>query len=382
MNINGTEVYEMDAPAKKERRGINKYIPVAFWVFLALATASLIMLFVIRSNGDVAEFLNRTTGRVIRVSLTSVFNLLPFSFIETLVICSPLILFTVIAITVRCARRGAGSAWRFVCGLLCVAFLIFSLFVFGYESSYYGTTIEENTGIERSDLSPEELYSAADILLDRINEDIDKVDRLESGETVMPYTFSELNKKLNEAYAKFNEKYPAYQKMYSKLKPVLLSEPWTYLHTSGLYSFFTGEANINMNYPDFIIVSSSAHEMSHQRGIGKEDEADFASFLVTSLSDDPYIRYSGNLEIYRNILDRLYGADKDLWKKIREKEDPRIRSELTAFSVFFNQYRENVAATVSNAVNNAYIQSHNQPAGIKSYGLVVDLAVSYLLYSE
>ena len=51
----------------------------------------------------------------------------------------------------------------------------------------------------------------------------------------------------------------------------------------------------------------------------------------------------------------------------------------SAYSVFFDEYRENVAATVSTAVNNAYITSHNQPQGVKSYGLVVDLAVAYYL---
>ena len=372
----------MDETKTSNKRGISKYIPIAFWVFLALAAVSLVMLFVIRQNTNVAEFFNRTTGRAIRVCLTTAFNIFPFSFLELIIVSSPILIFVLVFVAVKKAKRGAGPVWRYVCTLACVAFTVFSLFVFGYEASYYGSKIEDNTGFERNDLSAEELYDAAEILLDRINSDIEEIDFLENGESVMPYSFSEMNIKLNAAYKKFNEKYPAYQSMYSNVKPVVLSEPWTYTHTSGLYSFFTGEANVNMNYPDFIIVSSSAHEMSHQRGVGKEDEADFASFLVTSLSDDPYIRYSGNLEIYRNIVDRLYSADKTLWTKIRTEEDARIRLELTAFSVFFDQYRENTVAKISNAVNNAYIQSHNQPAGIKSYGLVVDLAVNYLLYSE
>ena len=57
--------------------------------------------------------------------------------------------------------------------------------------------------------------------------------------------------------------------------------------------------------------------------------------------------------------------------------DPRIRHELIAYDEFFDEYRENAAATVTSTVNNAYLQSQGQSEGVRSYGLVVDLAVAY-----
>ena len=367
---------------KKERRGVNKYIPVVFWVFLAIALASFGMIFVIRKNGAVAESLNRTSGRVIRFIMTKIFDIFPFSFLEMLLFASPVIIGLLIFFIVRKSRRGFCYLTRFFCGILSAVFVVFSLFVFGYEMTYYGKTVDENVGVERRDLSPDELKSAALVLLDGINGVIDDVPYLESGESVMPWTFSEFNDKINAAYEKFNEKYPAYQKMYSRVKPVILSEPWSYTHTTGLYSFFTGEANINVNFPDFVVVTTAAHEMSHQRGVGKEDECNFIAFLVCIGSDDAYIRYCGYIDLYDQIMGKLYSADKDAYKEVRAVEDARVRKEISAYSAFFEKYRENKAATVSNAINNSYIQSHNQPAGIKSYGLVVDLAVNYLLYSE
>lgn len=366
----------------EKKKGVGKYVPVAFWAFLGLAAASAVMLIVIRNNSAVAEVISQTTGRGIRATLTAIFNIFPFSFTETLIIASPVLLAAVIIIMVKKGKRGLCFATRFFCALMCVVFTVFSCFVFGYESSYYGATIEENTGVVRNKLSKEELRDAADILRERAMAEFDNIYFLESGASVMPYSFSELNTKLNADYLKFNEKYPAYQRMYSRIKPVILSEPWTYTHISGLYSFFTGEANLNVNYPDFIVVTSAAHEMSHQRGIGKEDEADFAAFLVCIGSDDPYIRYCGYVEYYRNVLDRLYGADKDMWQEVRSREDSRISKEFSSFSKFFDKYRENVAATVNTAINNAYIEAHNQPEGVKSYGLVVDLVVNYILYTE
>ena len=365
-----------------ERRKLRDFVPVYFWVFLALFVISVLSLVLIHKNSAAAEFLNRTSGRAIRLVLTSISNVFPFSLTETLIVASPVLVAVVFGIMISKGKRGLHLATRFFCALLCVVFVIVSFFTFGYESSYYGATIEQNTGVERNKLSTEELASAAEILYSRAARELDHVIYLESGSSVLPYSFSRMNAKLNDAYARFCVKYPSYQLMYSNAKPVILSEPWTYTHISGLYSFFTGEANINVNYPDFIMVTSTAHEMSHQRGIGKEDEADFAAFLVCIESTDPYIRYCGYLEMYRNVLDRLYSAKVEEWSRLREAEDSRIRRDIDAFSVFFEKYRENVAAKVNDVINDTYIQSHNQPEGVKSYGLVVDLAVNYLLYTE
>jgi hypothetical protein len=41
-----------------------------------------------------------------------------------------------------------------------------------------------------------------------------------------------------------------------------------------------------------------------------------------------------------------------------------------------------VVSDVSTAVNDKFITSNNQPAGVKSYGLVVDLVAAYLLDGE
>ena len=372
----------MKNKAKKFFDSTKKYVPTATWIFLAVAVLSLIVLAIMKNSVAVADAINGTTGKAIRFVLTSIFNVFPFSFTETLILLSPVLLALVIILCVRAGKRGIDKLTRTVCVYLCVVITIFSSFVFGYEASYYGSSIEKNIGFERKDVSVEELKETALILLDHVKAELDEIGYVESGSSVMPYRFSEMSDKLNDAYEKFCEKYPMYQSMYSRLKPIMLSEPWTYTHISGLYSFFTGEANINVNYPDFIVVSTAAHEMSHQRGMGKEDECDFASFLVCTMSDDPYIRYCGYLENYRLVVSKLYTADNGAWFEVRSQEDGRIAKELSAFSKFFDKYRENVAAKVNDAVNNAYIQSHNQPAGVKSYGLVVDLIVNYIINGD
>ena len=81
--------------------------------------------------------------------------------------------------------------------------------------------------------------------------------------------------------------------------------------------------------------------------------------------------------MFEYLSSALYSADKDMYKELVRELDDRVALELIAYSKFFDKYRDNVAADVSGAVNNSYLQSQGQGAGTKSYGLVVDLAVAY-----
>ena len=120
-----------------------------------------------------------------------------------------------------------------------------------------------------------------------------------------------------------------------------------------------------------------AHEMAHQRGIAREDEANFIAFLICLESDDPYILYSAYLNMYEYVSSALYSADRELYSTVVKQKSARISAEQTAFNDFFAKYRDSVASDIAGSVNDSYLKDQGQTAGEKSYGLVVDLAVSY-----
>jgi endo-1,4-beta-mannosidase len=140
----------------------------------------------------------------------------------------------------------------------------------------------------------------------------------------------------------------------------------------------TGESNINTNYPDFLAPFTMAHEMAHQRGIAREDEANFVAFLVCIGSDDAYIRYSGYTNVANYIANALNTANYNKYVDMMVNHYPtEVMKEFVAYSDFFDEYRDSTASEVTGVVNNAFLQSQGQSAGTKSYGLVVDLAVAY-----
>ena len=351
-------------------------------VLFCLFGISLIVNAFIENNTAFSHAIHSTIGAGIRTALATLTSLIPFSLAEFLLLLSPVILFLICFFMIRRLRRSLTAGIRYFIGFLSVMSLVVTVFIFGYHSCFYNENVEKTIGIERKDLSPEQLYDTAVLLIDAIRAEIPYVTYSETELSEMTFSYSQMNEKLNSAYLSLSERYPSIPTFRSNTKPVMLSEPWTYTHISGMYTFITGEANVNTNYPDFIMISSAAHEMAHQRGIGKEDEANFIAFLVCSLSDDPYVRYCGYADVLNEVMNQLYSANYDLYVKARAEMPQELKNEYRAYSLFFDQYRENVAANVSDTVNNAYITSHNQPKGIQSYGLVADLVAAYMLSQQ
>ena len=69
--------------------------------------------------------------------------------------------------------------------------------------------------------------------------------------------------------------------------------------------------------------------------------------------------------------------DKTDYIELRQSLDIRVRYEQKAYIEFFEKYRDNIAADISGATNDIYLQSQGVTEGGKSYGMVVDLAVAY-----
>lgn len=373
---------ERTMDGQKKKIDITEYVPV--WCMALFVMALIALGFEIYSRFDpvFADAVCETCGRAVRLVLAKITDPLPFSLAEALLLSSPIIVGIIVIVIIRAGNVSAKRLVSTTVAVLSLISVIYSTFVFGYGTGYYGRTIDKKLGMRRAAVSSEELYLTALKLMDGAASELDSVIYPEGTYSYMGCSYDEMNEKLNAAWKKVADEYGCFGNFTSRTKPVLLSEPMTHMHLAGIYCLFTGEANVNVNYPDFIVVTSAAHEMAHQRGVCREDEANFMAFLVCISSDDPYLRYSGYLDMLNEVLDRLYGADKALYKEVINRMPGDILNEFVSYSEFFDKYRTNVAATVTNAVNNAYITYHGQPEGTKSYGLVADLLVSYELYGK
>jgi hypothetical protein len=353
-----------------------KKLPRVCKILYLLTAVSAVLYFVFTQSPAFSDWFNRYISRFGRQLLAYLFAWLPFSFAELIILLLPLML--TVLVVIGCKRYCATNrdALVYIGILLSCICVIGIIFVWNFAPGYYGTTLDKKLELERRKSSADDLYQTAEFLRQEIDLLEKEIIFLPDGSSVMPYSYQEMNAKLLSAYESFCAQHDFVSTFYSRVKPVMLSEPMSYTHITGVYTFFTGEANINVNFPDYTIPFTAAHELAHQRGIAREDEANFVAFLVCMESNDAYIRYSAYLNMYEYVASALYSANKDLYKENYLKLPKKIINERIAYSKFFDKYRENVAAEVTGTVNNAYLTIQGTP-GTKSYGMVVDLAVAY-----
>jgi len=376
-NLENKEILECEKPKFSIKSVIKKYCPKFSFVFFCICiVAACVHIACLLSEGF-ADFYNQNIGSFVRGVLAYITKYLPFSLAETIIIAMPVIFATLIYISVKEYRKSDLAAIRCIVSLFSVLTLMYSIFVFGYGMGYHGTSLASKLKLEEKAVSAEELRYTAETILEELTPLLDKISYADSGESYMPYSLDEMNDKMNKTYKKAVEKYSFVQDLNSNIKFIVLSEPMTYTHISGVYSYYTGEANLNINFPDYTLPYTAAHEFAHQRGIAPENEANFVAFLVCMESDDSYIKYSAYVSMLEYVINALYYADSEMYYEVVSRMDVRIRYEMIAYSEFFEKYRQSVASEVSDAVNDTYLKTQGQSAGTASYGMVVDLAVAY-----
>ena len=349
--------------------------PLCIGIYL-LAAVSALLYFLFTRYPRFADWFNLHVSRFGRRLLAWQTNALPFSTAELLLLLIPLFLVLLIVLAARHYTATRRDALIYVGMLISGVLVIAILFVWNFAPGYYGTTLDRKLGLDREKVSGEELYLTAELLSEELHELSEEITFLPSGHSLMPYSYREMNDRLNEAYARYCVKNDYLDHFRSNVKPIMLSEPMSYTHITGVYTYFTGESNLNVNFPDYTLPFTAAHELAHQRGIAREDEANFIAFLVCMKSDDPYIRYSGLLNMYEYVAYPL-SSYSELYTPIAKSLDIKVRYELKAYSEFFDKYRHSTAGKISESINNGYLQSVGTE-GTKSYGMVVDLAVAYL----
>ncbi|MBR2850615.1 MAG: DUF3810 domain-containing protein [Clostridia bacterium] len=364
---------QTERPVQNERK---LKLPLVCKIIYALAALCAILYICFICFPEFSDIFNRYVSPFVRGFLATLTGWIPFSLAEFLLLMVP---FIVIAIVVFGLKRYS-SSWRdvliFSLTILSVAAYVFSTFTLGFVPAYRGSRLDKKLGLDKQPVSAEELRDTTYAVLEELTAIESEIGFRSDGFSVMPYSYEELNDKLMDAYDVACEKYDFIPKLHSRVKRVMLSEPMTYTHISGVYTFFTGEANINTNFPDYTLPYTAAHELAHQRGIAREDEANFVAFLVCKESDDVYIRYSAYLNMYEYLRNALYAANPDYYTETYYSVPVNCRKEMTAYSKFFDKYRENVIEEVSETVNDTFL-TINGTEGTRSYGMVVDLAVAY-----
>lgn len=354
-----------------------KFFTPALYVSVAVLLLSASVYGLSRLFTPFAEWWVRYPSQWVRASLAGITNIIPFSVAEMILLLLLPAMVIYILVTNKYIRdEDKDKYYRCLRPLLIIVMLLVSSFLGVFGPCYFRNGLDENIGLTKTEVTAEELKYTAERLIEEI--DALEVNVYSDGSTFTELGYVGITDEVKSSFKKYCGENEYISWFNSNPKLIALSPVMTYTHISGLYSFFTGEANINFNYPDFVLPFTVAHEMAHQRGIAREDEANFVAFLVCINSENDYVRYSGYMNVLEYVLSALNKADASLYKElVQASMTDEIRGEIKAFNAFFEKYTDSAASVVTGTINNSYLTSQGQTAGSASYGLVVDLAVAY-----
>ena len=309
-------------------------------------------------------------------SVGRIFGAFPFSVNELgIYILIALALFWTVRDISRLIRRRCRKDWwkRWIWTLCAFGGGMWLVFMLGCGINYNRTNFAEANSMPHGGGTAEELYYLCEILTEKANDLKDAVQRDEQG--VMQLK-GDLSAESVKAMQKLADTYPSLGGFYPQPKPVLFSEFMSHENITGVHSPFTSEAQYNRLITPYNIPHTVCHELSHLKGYMREDEANFVAFLACIASDSTEFNYSGYVLGYIYATNALYGASKEKFGEVRGKISPLIEKDMAENSRYWDRYKT-VIADVKEKINDSYLKFNRQEDGVKSYGRVVDLMLSY-----
>ncbi|WP_036602157.1 DUF3810 domain-containing protein [Olivibacter sitiensis] len=145
---------------------------------------------------------------------------------------------------------------------------------------------------------------------------------------------------------------------------------------SGYFNPFTQEVQVNGDVPLVGLPFTSCHELSHQSGVGFEDEANFLAFLLSVRSKDKLFQYSAYYSSLWPVLGAIYGQDTVAYQRLLDRLSPAVRNDMRAEQAYWERY-QGMVNRVSSYFYNGYLQVNNQPEGLARYNAMVLLLLSW-----
>lgn len=187
----------------------------------------------------------------------------------------------------------------------------------------------------------------------------------------------ELFKRAVNCFKQAEKLYPFLNYKYPAVKSSMFGWLGNYLGFTGYYNPFSGEAQLNTKMPSFILPYTTCHEIAHQLGYAKEQEANFVGYLAATNSTDTLFHYSTYLDLFVYANRQLFFLDSVAAKVFTQQLIPEVKADIAEWRTFLAKHKNPLEPVIRWAYGN-YLRANQQPEGMTSYDEVIaDLIAFY-----
>ncbi len=177
-------------------------------------------------------------------------------------------------------------------------------------------------------------------------------------------------------YAIASRKYSFLNYQPHSLKTSLVGFLGKYVGFQGYYNPFSGEGQVKASIPQFLQPFVVCHEIAHQVGYAKENEANFVGFLACKESASIDFRYSAYYDVYQYAIREMYRADLKTGLGIDSTLHPIVKRDRREYIQYLRKMGNPVAPFMLKMYD-GYLRMNNQPKGYRTYNEVVTWLVAY-----
>ena len=186
----------------------------------------------------------------------------------------------------------------------------------------------------------------------------------------------DLFKRAKISYENAEKEFPFLHYKDLSVKPSLYGWLGNYLGFTGYYNPFTGEAQVDTTVPKFLQPYIATHEMAHQLGYAKENEANFVGYLAAINSPDSLFLYSTYFDLFLYTTGEVYYFDSISAKEARQKLNPFVKKDIEELKQFDLSHRSVIEPAIT-WLYGKFLKLNEQPKGMRSYDAVVGTLIAY-----
>ncbi|WP_288880586.1 DUF3810 domain-containing protein [Pedobacter panaciterrae] len=246
-----------------------------------------------------------------------------------------------------------------VINFILILYLIFKIL---WGLNYSRPSVSKQLGINNEKYNTPELVLLGKFFISKLNH-LQKVKKTR-------YNIKELAIRAKAGYDLMEQRNSIFKYRSPAVKPVLNSWIVTKIGIEGYYNPISGEANVNMRLPAIALPFVTCHEIAHQLGIGREDEANLIGYLVAANSADPNFQYSASYAMLKSILFEIRIKSQKDYDALYTTINPGTIQDFKNDRDFWRKYNSEMFGYMDVAFDR-FLKLNNQDKGTDSYQDIV-----------